>query len=212
MQTPTVPTPAVPDAPSRASAHGPSRAQRRSSGGTSATVSLKALAPAAAGASDAVWVPAVSAILILAVGALSLAAKRPWLFAALGPTALLIASSPGHSTTRFHAIVLGHLTGMLAAWVALLLTGAGGSATILAGAPGVARVWASAAAIALMAVVQPSLRAYHPPAAATVLLITLGIHPITWKTSLSMIGGVLVLALLGEWFQRLRLRERPRDA
>jgi CBS-domain-containing membrane protein len=74
---------------------------------------------------------------------------------------------------------------------------------------GVARVWASAMAVAVTALLQPSLRAYHPPSAATTLLITLGAYQLTWKSSASMMGGVVVVALMGEWFQRIRLRDEP---
>jgi CBS-domain-containing membrane protein len=74
---------------------------------------------------------------------------------------------------------------------------------------GVARVWASAMAVAMTALLQPSLRAYHPPAAATALLITLGAYHLTWKNSLSMMGGVVIIALMGEWFQRIRLKDEP---
>jgi uncharacterized membrane protein YfcA len=59
-----------------------------------------------------------------------------------------------------------------------------------------------------MALVQPSFKAYHPPAAATALLITLGVARMEWKSAAVMIAGVLVVALLGEWTQRLRLREQ----
>jgi len=74
---------------------------------------------------------------------------------------------------------------------------------------GVARVWASAMAIAVIALVQPTLRAVHPPSAATALLITLGAYHLTWKNSLSMMGGVVIVALMGEWFQRIRLKDEP---
>jgi CBS-domain-containing membrane protein len=105
--------------------------------------------------------------------------------------------------------VLGHVTAFASAWIALLLMGAGDGPTLLSTTGvTVARVWASAFAVALTAVVQPSLRAYHPPAAATALLVTLGVHRVTVKTSLAMLGGVLVVAVLGEWFQRVRLRQQ----
>ena len=196
MTTPTVPIPAVSD---------PAAEPRGDA--TRLTAVWKGRSPAAS--ADAVWVPAVSGILILAAGAMSLATKQPWLFAGLGPTAVVVASSPGHSSTRFHNIVVGHAVAFVCAWLALLLLGAGGAPALLSGQPlTVARVWASALAVGVTALVQPSLRAYHPPAAATALLVTLGAYRITWKTSLSVMAGVLVVALLGEWFQRIRLRER----
>ena len=174
------------------------------------TAARKALATGAL--SDAIWVPLVSAVLILAVGSLSLATRQPWLFAALGPTAVLLAANPGHPTTRFHAIVIGHLVALASAWIAILLMGVGDSQAVLAGSGiAVARVWASALAIALMAAVQPSFKAYHPPAAATVLLVTLGMYRLSWNSFVAMLGGVLVVAILGEWFQRIRLQQRRKS-
>jgi hypothetical protein len=171
------------------------------------TTLWKGRSPAAA--ADAVWVPLVSGVLLLAAGALSLATGKPLLFAGLGPTALMVASSPGHPTTRFHSVVVGHATAVACAWLAILLLGADSpKVTLGAQAIPVARVWASAVAVAVTALVQPSLRAYHPPAAATALLIALGAYHPTWRNSLSLIIGVLVVALLGEWLQRIRLKEQ----
>ena len=176
------------------------------SSGTAFTALWQGRSPAAA--ADSVWVPFVSGVLVMIVGAVSLATGKPWLFAALGPSAVMIAATPGHATTRFHAIVLGHATALACAWLALLLLGATKSPTLFADSLPVTRVWASGIAVAMTALVQPSLRAWHPPAAATTLLLTLGVYRVTWKNSLALMGGVLVLALLGEWFQRLRLAER----
>ena len=193
MPTPTVPTPAAPN--------------RETVTHVAMTAARKMIAGSAM--SDAVWVPMVSAVLVLVVGALSLATKQPWLFAALGPTVVLLAANPGHPTTRFHAIVVGHLVALASAWIAILLMGAGDSRTLLAGGGiAVARVWASAFAIATMTALQPSLKAYHPPAAATVLLVTLGVHRLTWNSVFAIVGGVLVVAILGEWFQRIRLAQQ----
>jgi hypothetical protein len=141
---------------------------------------------------------------------MTLATSQPWLFAALGPTAVLVAHSPGQQSSRFHSIVVGHLSALLCAWLLVILVGATGE-TGLSGNSGigVARVWASAMALGVTTLVQPSLRAYHPPSAATTLLITLGQYHLTWKSSLSMMGGVFVVALMGEWFQRIRLRDVP---
>jgi CBS-domain-containing membrane protein len=150
----------------------------------------------------------MSAILILVAGALTLATSQPWLFAALGPTAVVIATSPGQPSSRFHSVVVGHLSALLCAWLVVVLVGASSSGMSDASV-NVARVWASAMAVAVTALLQPSLRAYHPPSAATALLVTLGAYHLTWKNSLSMMGGVVVIALMGEWFQRIRMKDEP---
>src|ERR687884_778855 len=42
------------------------------------------------------WVPIVSAALIVLVGAIGTWMRQPWLFAALAPTILMVAATPGH--------------------------------------------------------------------------------------------------------------------
>jgi hypothetical protein len=71
------------------------------------------------------WVPAVSAGLILIIGLLGLLFKQPWLFASLGPTAYLIAHSPDQPSSRFHNVLVGHLIGLAAASLVLAVMGAG---------------------------------------------------------------------------------------
>ena len=79
----------------------------------------------AAAASDSVWVPLASGVLILTAGAMSLATGQHWLTVGLGPTAVAIAGSPGHRTTRFHAVVLGHAVAFALGFLAVVLLGAG---------------------------------------------------------------------------------------
>jgi hypothetical protein len=54
----------------------------------------------------------------------------------------------------------------------------------------------------------PQLRSFHPPAAATALLVTLGAYRMTGKTPLALMGGVVVIALASEALQRIRPRRR----
>ena len=205
MSTP-LSSPTVPLSPTATPAH----TRRTTAAGPTATrltAMLREHSPA--GAADAVWVPLATGVLVLAAGAMSLATGKPWLFAGLAPTALVIAANPGHATTKFHTVVVSHALAIAAGWLALLLLGAGDAPTILTGkALTVGRVWASAVAVAVFAVVAPSLRAWHPPAAATALLVTVGVYRMSWRTSLALMGGVVVVALLGEWFQRIRLAGR----
>ena len=156
---------------------------------------------------DMIWVPAVSAALIVLVGAIGSWMRQPWLFAALAPTILMVAATPGHETTSFRAIVVGHLAAIGCAYVALLLLDATSSQTMLATrVVPMPRVWASALALAMLAVVQPQLRSFHPPAAATALLVTLGAYRMTGKTPLALIAGVVVVAVASEVLKQFRGR------
>src|SRR5688500_8721591 len=77
---------------------------------------------------EMVWVPLVSATLIVLVGAIGSWMRQPWLFAALAPTALMVAASPGHEPNNFRAIVVGHAASIACAYFALSVLNATGSA------------------------------------------------------------------------------------
>jgi hypothetical protein len=148
---------------------------------------------------DAAWAPGVCVALVILIGALGFWMHQPWLFAGLGPSILLVASSPGHETSRFRSIAVGHLVAIGCAYLALLLLNATSAPSLLAAATmSMQRVWASAGALAMLVLVQPQLRAYHPPAAATALLVTSGAYRMTGKTPLALMAGVLVVAIAAE--------------
>jgi hypothetical protein len=158
---------------------------------------------------DAVWVPLMSAMLIALVGAIGSWMRQPWLFAALAPTALMVAANPGHETTSFRAIVVGHLAAIACAYLAVLMLNAAAAPTMLATrVVPFPRIWASAVAMAMLAIVMPQLKSFHPPAAATALLVTLGAYRMSGKTPLALMGGVVVIALAAEGLQRFRPRRR----
>ena len=157
---------------------------------------------------DAIWVPAVAATLIVVAGAVGYWLKQPWLFAGLGPTVLMLASNPGHETTRFRAVVVAHLAAIGVAYLALLLLNASVSTAVITRATvPLPRVWASAASLAMLAILMPQLKAYHPPAAATALLVTLGAYRMTGKTPLALMAGVVAVAVVAEILNRVRPRK-----
>ena len=154
---------------------------------------------------DTVWAPGVCAALVVVIGALGFWMHQPWLFAGLGPSILMVASNPGHETSRFRSILVGHMVAIGCAYLALLLLNATSAPSLLAAATmSMPRVWASAGALAMVVLVQPQLRAYHPPAAATALLVTSGAYRMTGKTPLALMAGVLVVAVMAELLHRAR--------
>jgi hypothetical protein len=189
----------------------PTPAAMRASAGAPSFAKLTAIfrGGSIAPALDMMWVPLVSAALIVLVGAIGSWMRQPWLFAALAPTIMMVAANPGHETTSFRAIVVGHLLAIACGYLALMFLNATGSASMLATrVVPYPRIWASAAALAMLAIVQPQLRSYHPPAAATALLVTLGAYRMTGKTPLALMGGVAAVAIASELLQRFRGRRR----
>ncbi len=151
------------------------------------------------------WTPSVSAALVILVGAMGFWLHQPWLFAGLGPSILMVASGDAGASARFRAIVAGHMVAIGCAYLALLLLNATSAPSLLAAATvSMPRVWASAGALALVALVQPQLRAWHPPAAATALLVTSGAYRMTGKTPLALMAGVFVVAVAAELLHHFR--------
>jgi CBS-domain-containing membrane protein len=67
------------------------------------------------------------------------------------------------------------------------------------------RVWASVLGIAMTSLAALLLRASHPPAGSTSLLVTLGAFS-TKQDAYDVVAGVLIVACAGEILRRLRLR------
>jgi hypothetical protein len=176
-----------------------------------AAISLPKRATAISSIPDSIWVPVVSALLVLLVGLIGLATGRPWLGPSLGPTIILVTMSPAHPTARAWNIVGGHLGGLAAGIAAVMLLGAQSAPNPLeAGDLSAVRVAAATLAIGLTALAGIILRASHPPAAATTLLVALGAIS-TASQILATIVGVLIVAVAGEFIRRYRL-DRPAPA
>jgi len=157
---------------------------------------------------DAVWAPLSAGALILVIGLIGLVAHQPLLFPSLGPTAFLQTETPDQPSSRPYNVIVGHLVGLLAGFLAVWVCQAAGAPSVLTTheltAP---RVWASVLAIVLTLLVGLLLRASHPPAAATTLLASLGGFPPTLRSTGTVMAGVLLVALLGEGLRRLRVKQ-----
>jgi hypothetical protein len=155
---------------------------------------------------DPVWGSLVAAVLVLMVGLLGVLVGLPWLVPSIGPSAALIAVAPAHPTARPWNTIVGHSGGLVSGFAAVWLLGAASAPTVLGDHQLVlARVLAAAVAIGLTIGLGFLLRASHPPAAATTLLVALG-SIATLEQGLVVLAGVLVLAGIGEIFREVRRR------
>jgi hypothetical protein len=153
---------------------------------------------------DPVWGPLAAALLVIVTGAVGLLVGRPWLLPSLGPTAVLAAEMPAHPASRPWNTIVGHLGGLLAGFAAVFVTGAAAQPVVLVDhvlTP--PRVLASVLAIALTVLVGALLRASHPPAAATTLLVSLGSLR-TGEDALNLMAGVIVIAALAAVVRAVR--------
>lgn len=156
--------------------------------------------------SDKVWAPVVSVALMLLLGGLGLAAHQPWLFPSLGPTVFLQAEQPNQPTARLYNTIVGHLLGLAAGLFSVaIFSAANDPALFSSGSLTPGRVGASALAVGLNMLLGLLLKASHPPAAATTLIVALGgFKPVT-RDIAAVVIGVLITGLIGEGLRRLRL-------
>jgi len=161
---------------------------------------------------DPIWSPLASGLLIVVTGAAALLAGRPWLLPSLGPTAVLVGEMPAHPVTRPWNTVVGHLGGLLAGFFGVLLTGSMNDPVVLTDhVITVPRVLASVIAIMLTALIGGLLRASHPPAAATTLLVSLGSLR-TIEDAVNLTFGVIVITIAGAILREVRTsREAPAE-
>lgn len=154
---------------------------------------------------DWLWAPLAAALIILCVGLLALWVGQPWLFPSLGPTALMQAHVPTHRTARIYNVVIGHIMGITAGVLGVLVAGARlDPAVTLTHMLLPAQIWAAVIAVIATLLLQEAARASHPPAASTALLIAVGGFHVTVRDMMIILAGVLLVGLIGEPLRRLR--------
>jgi hypothetical protein len=156
------------------------------------------------------WGPLMAGGVLLLLGWAGRAVGLPLLFASLGPTLFLLVVQPAEATTRFYNTVVGHLAGMGAAMLAVIVTGAGHAPPMSVDQPlAGARVAAAAIALALTLAAQIGLKAAHAPAAATTLLFALGTLPVNSRAAALLMSAVALVAVVGEGLRRARRGPPP---
>ena len=145
---------------------------------------------------------------MLVLAAISWVTKQPLIFASLGPTAYELVEQPQLRSARAYNIVVGHLIGLGAGFVALYLSKAWATPNVIStGAVSIERLWAVAIASTLTTLVTLMLKAGQPAALATTLLVSLGSMQ-TRQDALAIVAGVLIITLIGEPVRRFRLKHR----
>jgi CBS-domain-containing membrane protein len=144
----------------------------------------RAAAPKAGGLvlknrADLVWAILGEGGLVLALAAIGWATKQPLIFASLGPTAYELTEQPQMPSARPYNIIVGHLIGLGAGFLAIYLLNAWAAPNVLAtGIVSPQRVWAHGhIGCAHRLCIPPSKKARQPAALATTLLVSLGGRP-----------------------------------
>jgi CBS domain-containing membrane protein len=133
----------------------------------------------------------------ITIGLLSLVALAtgtPFVFPSLGPTAFLFFFDPRAPSASPHHALIGHAIGIACGYGSLVLLGLQHSGSALALGVTGPRVLAAALSLAATGALMILLKAAHPPAGATTLIISLG--AIARPLHLVLIEAALALLVL----------------
>ena len=141
-------------------------------------------------------------ISIAVMTAAALVTGVPLVFPSLGPTAYLLFSDPLGAAAAPRNTILGLVIGVLAGWGSLAVFGLQnvGAADAMGATPG--RIGAAAVSLAVTSGLMVWLRLPHPPAAATTLIVSLGILPRVDELVV-LVLAVILLAAQGWIINRL---------
>jgi CBS domain-containing membrane protein len=160
-----------------------------------------------------IWVLGLFALLngVISIGLMStaaLATGAPFIFPSLGPTAFLLFYSPMLPAASPRNTLGGHLVGILAGYLALVLFGLTDRGPALAEGLSWANVGAAAVSLGLTSGAMVWARVPHPPAGATTLIVSLGILRRPWQLAVLMVA-VALLVLQGIVINRLAGLDYP---
>jgi CBS domain-containing membrane protein len=134
----------------------------------------------------------IGCLLALAVSGLAAYLfKQPLLFPSLGPTAFLFFAYPLRSPSSPRNTLIGHLVAVLAGALSLAIFGLLDHPSVLQEGVTLPRIGA-AFSIALTGAILLLLRSSHPPAGASVLIVSLGFFQRPLEMLTLMIGVLLL--------------------
>jgi hypothetical protein len=155
----------------------------------------------------------VSAAVTAVPGIVALLTGQLLLFPSLGPTAVMVSYEPEHRSARFYNVIVSHIGGLLSGFACVFLFGLAHTPSVFQlRMLSVSRVAAASIAILLAILLELVLDAAHPPATATTLLAALGSFRPTWHDGLTVVAGVVVVAIAGELGRLLQRRMRAAHA
>jgi hypothetical protein len=156
------------------------------------------------------WIaPLCEGTLIMVISLLAWLSHQPLIFASLGPTAYEQIETPRQSSARPYNVVVGHLIGIAAGFIALYLTSAWSMPGVTTGHVTMPRVEAAVLSAVLTVLGTLAARATQPAAVASALLVSLGVMQ-SWRDGLVMIAAVLLITAIGEPMRRWRALEMTR--
>jgi CBS-domain-containing membrane protein len=138
-----------------------------------------------------------SAVAVVVAGVVALVSHQPWLFPSLGPAIMLHVEKPRAPESSPRHTLIGHAVALLSGYGMLALCGLTGHRSVLDEGVSTVRIVAAAGSLAVTAVVLLLVKASHPPAGATTLIVSLGL--LHTPVQLAVAAGAVVLVTAVDW-------------
>lgn len=148
------------------------------------------------------------ALAMALTGLVAWLSAEPMLFPSLGPTLMMLAQHPGQANTCPRSVMLAHTSGLVAGWLSLALCGLLGASSALVAGIDPPRIAAATLSVTGTVLATRLLRAPHPPAGATTLIVSLGFLPTLGDLGLMLVALAWATALIS-LFNRLTGRPAP---
>jgi CBS-domain-containing membrane protein len=136
-----------------------------------------------------------SAFALVVAGTVAALTHQTWLFPSLGPAVMLHVEKPDAPESSPRNTLIGHAVALVAGYGLLVVCGLGDNRSVLQEGVSVARIVAAAGSLAVTAVVLLILRASHPPAGATTLIVSLGLLRTPAQMVIAMASVMLVTVI-----------------
>lgn len=144
----------------------------------------------------AVFVFVACSLAIAVCGFAGYLLAQPLIFPSLGPTAYLFFESPMSARSSPRNAVVGHFVAIACGLLSLAVFGVLDNPSVLQEGVTLARVGAATFSVAATGAVLMLLDASHPPAGATVLIVSLGLLDETSQIA-SLAAGVILVTVAG---------------
>ncbi len=116
-----------------------------------------------------------SFITIAILSAVAMITRTPFVFPSLGPTAFLFFYAPDAPSSSPRHTIIGHAVGILCGYGSLWICGLTQALPTVEVGVSRSRIFAAALSLAATGAIMVLLKAEHPPAGATTLIVSLGI-------------------------------------
>jgi hypothetical protein len=136
-----------------------------------------------------------SAVAVGIAGAVALTTGQPWLFPSLGPAILLHLEKPRAPESSPRNTLIGHAVALVAGYLMLMAFGLTDNSSVLDEGMTGLRIAAAAGSLAATALALVLLRAPHPPAGATTLIVSLGLLHQPRQLAIAAAAVALVTAI-----------------